>query len=331
MYNYYDVFYIHCITICYIFANIYNNHNMKRLIILFFVLLQLIGNSQLCSKASITLEAIDDHLRYIYEWTDSKDIILGNGLSLNLTGLDEYSDYLYKLKVYENSYNEKVIDGDFENVGYTESYNRKTQTWKWTWDKSFETDYKMPRRAYGLINPEGTCIVAENPNRYHGGFSNMYDHTKGNINGKMLIVNGGNNLTDRVWYEKINIIPNATYIFSAWVSTLANSNPAQLSFFISKDTLTDTQIINNTNNNRIGPNHTLTTNADGIWHEIYDTWSSKDYVGDYYLTIVNQQTAPTGNDFAIDDISFSISILKETRDYTLFKKIKTNPITRVAN
>ncbi len=139
---------------------------------------------------------------------------------------------------------------------------------------------------YGLLSLEGQFAIATNPNSTHINFASFGDHTTGT--GQMMVVNGAGVANVNIWCQTINVNPNTYYDFSAWGATCVASNPAVLQFSINS-TLIGTPLA-----------LPLTT---GLWTQFHATWFSGTNTT-ITICITDQATATSGNDFAIDDISF---------------------------
>ena len=146
----------------------------------------------------------------------------------------------------------------------------------------FNTDYNYTTDLY----PEGNYYIGSNPNNYHSGFSACQDHTTGT--GNMMIINGSSTPNTNVWCQSISVSPNTNYTFIAWGLSVSSGNPAQLQFSI--------------DGSQVGPIFGLPNNT-CQWSQFYTTWYSGSNTT-AQICILNQQTSPGGNDFAIDDISF---------------------------
>lgn len=168
-----------------------------------------------------------------------------------------------------------IFNGDFEqgNVGFT-------------------TDYVVPTPPYspsGPLGPEGTYMISTNPSLTHTGFASCGDHTTGN--GNMMVINGDPLPNRRVWCQIVEVDPSSDYQFSTWATSVISSNPARLQFSI--------------DGVQLGSDFTLSTTT-CKWEEFYEVWTSAGGSNPYNveICIVNQNTATSGNDFAIDDIYF---------------------------
>lgn len=166
---------------------------------------------------------------------------------------------------------ELVVNGDF-SMGTT----------------GFTSDY-VPGfgGTYGLLSAAGTYAVSTNPQLTHVNFQSFGDHTTGS--GSMLVVNGAQILDQSVWCETVNVTPNTDYAFSAWIASAVASNPAELIFAINGVTIGDPL---------------LAPFATGQWVNFYSVWNSGSNTT-ATICITNQNALDSGNDFALDDISFA--------------------------
>ncbi|MGF2411356.1 MAG: gliding motility-associated C-terminal domain-containing protein [Ferruginibacter sp.] len=142
---------------------------------------------------------------------------------------------------------------------------------------------------------EGEYFVGPSPQAWNASLSNCTDHTSGN--GNMLLVNGSPAPNVVVWSQAVSVIPNTNYAFSTWIQALYPPNPAQLSFSI----------------NGLSIGSLITASLPTCnWTQFYTTWNSGNN-SSASISIVNKNTIVLGNDFALDDISFSpVSIKKDS-------------------
>ena len=163
-----------------------------------------------------------------------------------------------------------VVNGDFEagNTGFGSDY----------------TFVSGPASA----EPPAVYAIDTSPHNVHPLWADFGDHTSGS--GLMMIVNGSETSGVQVWNESgIAVDPNTTYFFSTWIRSVFDQSPAQLNFSI--------------NMNGIGQTFTAGTIADG-WQQFFTAWDSG-AATTATIALVNQNTAFSGNDFALDDISLS--------------------------
>jgi gliding motility-associated-like protein len=195
----------------------------------------------------------------------------------------------YVLTVQAVTANELIINGDF-SLGSTVFYS----------DYVYGTG-----GTYGLLSLEGQYAVSTNPSLTHTGFANFGDHTTGT--GSMMVVNGADSLNTAIWCQTIAVNPNTWYDFSAWGATCVANNTAILQFSINSTLIGTPLALPNTN---------------GLWTQFNATWFSGTNTS-INICINDQQVATSGNDFAIDDISFReiISIM----DSVYFKTVNLTP------
>ncbi len=143
------------------------------------------------------------------------------------------------------------------------------------------------------LYPEGTYAIVPNANNVHTAFRGR---ERNNGSGNIMVINGSPALGATVWSQNnITIQPNTTYYFSAWGMSVVNGNNAVLQFAI--------------NGNQVGtiaylPNGYTNSNGPYNWVRFYGLWNSGP-LSSADLSIVNLNTILGGNDFALDDISFS--------------------------
>ena len=162
-----------------------------------------------------------------------------------------------------------VTNGGFEagNTGFYSSYN---------YMNSYITGY-----GQYTINTDGQIVWGTGGHIYGYGGS-----------GYFMSVDGATTPNAVVWQQTVNVTPNTHYAFSAQVVSMLNSYQqnaqALLQFSV--------------NGTPIGP----IFHAPGVlnsWVQYYDVWYSGNATT-ATLTILNQNTNGTGNDFGLDDIAF---------------------------
>lgn len=178
--------------------------------------------------------------------------------------------------------NNLIVNGDFENgdVGFTTQYVQGTGG---TW---------------GTLTDPGTYDISTSPSLSHNNFTYCGDQTSGS--GNMMVVNGSDTPGTEVWCQSINVVQNTDYLFSTWVTNALNDfNVAELQFSI--------------NGSQIG-NPFVTSPYGCDWLEFNEVWNSG-LNTNANVCIVNQNTIDSGNDFAIDNITFQeVCIVEDTID-----------------
>ncbi|HVU56212.1 MAG TPA: LamG-like jellyroll fold domain-containing protein [Puia sp.] len=155
-------------------------------------------------------------------------------------------------------------------------------------------------------------FVGNDPHAWNSNMSYCTDHGG---NDKMLLVNGSQQLNVKIWSETVTVRPNTNYAFSTWLQSLASVGPAILRLYI--------------NGQPIGP--LLQADATTcVWRQFYDVWNSGASTS-AVVSIINMNQQNSGNDFALDDISFSaISMLTDSITITVENPaIKAWPDTTV--
>ncbi len=162
-----------------------------------------------------------------------------------------------------------ITNGDF-NAGFS----------------NFTSDY-IPGTggAFGLLSNEGEYAVSTNPSLTHTNFASCGDHTGG---GNMMVVNGAGTANQDVLCQTVNVTPFTDYAFSAWVMSVISEAPAQLQFSV---------------NGALLGNVFTAPSATCVWSNFYQEWNSGPN-SSVEICMVNQNTAASGNDFAVDDLFF---------------------------
>jgi gliding motility-associated-like protein len=154
-------------------------------------------------------------------------------------------------------------------------------------DEDFSTDFVHGSGGtWGELSLEGTYAITTDPSLVHVNFTPCGDHTGG---GSMLVVNGSPLADADIWCQTIDVAPNTYYAFSAWLMSTTPSNPAIMDFQVNGVSL-GTPL--------------LASSTTCQWDQFYALWNSGDLTS-VTICIINQQLAVSGNDFALDDISFS--------------------------
>ena len=155
-------------------------------------------------------------------------------------------------------------------------------------DTLFISDYVLGTGGpWGQLSAAGTYAVNTSPSNVHNNFAVCSDHGPGT--GNMMICNGSTTSNAVVWSQTIDVEANTTYSFSTWITSVVSDNPAQLKFKINGVNI----------GNTFSPNG-ITCN----WQLFDEVWNSGANTS-AVISIVNQNVAEGGNDFALDDIYFS--------------------------
>jgi subtilisin-like proprotein convertase family protein len=155
--------------------------------------------------------------------------------------------------------------------------------------------------------PEDTYAVGTSGQLYHTFFWGR-EHTTAAQTGNFMLVNGSTKTIGNparlktIWQETVDVLPNTNYYFSAYAMNLVASNYAKLQFEVNGvlvGTIADLSIIPNnpTNAGNINLNNWLRFYSNPLWASGNATTA--------VIRIVNLNPVAGGNDFALDDISFS--------------------------
>jgi hypothetical protein len=167
---------------------------------------------------------------------------------------------------------ELIVNGDFEagNTGFSSQYIYTP----------------LPPSPPQPVLDAGRYDVIADPSLAHPCFGGV-DHSSGS--GKSMIVNGATVPNVIVWEQTVSVLPSTNYRLSAWITSHCFAiSPALLSFRV--------------NGVQVGAVFQAPTTAFD-WEEFSDIWFS-DVNTSATISIVNMNTAGSGNDFGLDDISF---------------------------
>ena len=186
---------------------------------------------------------------------------------------------------------ELVTNGDFSagNTGFFTEYT-------YTADIAGNTE----------LYPEGYYAVGTSGQNYHPAFYGK-EHTTPAQTGNFMLINGSTTLIGTparqrtIWQQTVAVVPNTNYYFSAYGMNLNPGSPARLQFEVNGvavGTIADLDIAPK-------PNSNATVNINN-WVRFYSTptWSSASATT-AVIRIINLNPTAGGNDFALDDISFS--------------------------
>ena len=150
----------------------------------------------------------------------------------------------------------------------------------------FTSDYILGTGgAFGILSNEGTFTVATNASNTHTNFSPCDDHTGG---GSMLVINGSGDTDQNIWCQTVDVVADRTYSFSCWMTAVFIEAPPIFQFSVNDDII---------------GNMFEVTDTQCDWQNFSSEWNSGNNT-QATICIVNENTALSGNDFAIDDISF---------------------------
>lgn len=145
---------------------------------------------------------------------------------------------------------------------------------------------------------DGSYTVANSTLGMNPGWYTVFNHTPNASNGYMMVVNADEE-PNKIFYESgtpIDLCPNTTYEFAAWVINILISlggNKPNLTFFILS---MDDKVLGSYNTGDI-------PNGNPIWKQ-YGFLFKTTAAGRVKIRMVNNGPGGGGNDIALDDITF---------------------------
>ena len=140
----------------------------------------------------------------------------------------------------------------------------------------------------GFLN-ESQFDVTTDPFLVHNfpGTYSFGDHTTGA--GEMLVVNGTTDSTLKIWSETVTVAAHTSYAFTGWVSSWRGMNFSNLRLTVNGSPVLDF----------------WSPSDPAVWQPFTALWSS-DAGTSAVLAIYDLSTDQSGNDFALDDLSFAV-------------------------
>jgi hypothetical protein len=165
-----------------------------------------------------------------------------------------------------------VTNGDFSSgaSGFTSGYTQSC-------------DASVNPSPLGSLDLAGAYCVSTNMQDHHIYFANC------TYQGNMFVANGGTNASTVVWSETVSVTPNTTYTFRLDAASAVGASPAHLVLSVNGSPSSAT---------------TLSSNSCD-WQTLTYSWTSGASTTSATLEIFDANTAAGGNDFALDNVSFS--------------------------
>jgi hypothetical protein len=172
-----------------------------------------------------------------------------------------------------------LVNGDFEalNTGFYSAYGFAANHNLW---------------------PEGMYDVTRNPAWTHSAFANMPDHSPTGDIGRMMVINGSPTADLVVWGAgalgggtSFGLASGSTFEFSFWLAMVNPYSPANLQLWLNGEKQAGVTFAA-----LGGPGNV------GVWRQF--GYSGVVGAGGLHsIALSNNNTAPYGNDFALDDMS----------------------------
>lgn len=246
------------------------------------------ANVNICAGGSVQLNATGADN---YKWTPA------TGLSNDFTAnpfASPGTTTTYTLTGFVNS-GDLVTNGNFNqrNTGFYSDY---------AYVNSFAVgDYSTgtglyPEGKYGVVPNRSDSNVT----KFHPQFKGV-GHNRGLAAGEnddyYMAINGSSTQGQIVWQQTVEVLPNTSYNFTTWISSINLGNLSRLRFKINDDIL---------------GNQIVAPNALNVWNQFFTTWNSgANTVAT--ISIINDNLALGGNDFGLDDISFSVACIANSQ------------------
>ena len=262
-------------------------------------------NKTVCTGGSVELNGSGADF---YEWTPAAS--LSNAFAVNPMASPAVNT-TYTLTGYVNS-GDLVNNGDFNqrNVGFTSDY-------------AFVGGFANTAIGYSSgtgLYPEGKYSVVANRTdtnvtKMHPAFKGV-GHNKGLAAGEnddfYMAINGSSTIGQEVWSQTVQVLPNTNYNFATWIASISLGNLSRLRFQI--------------NGIELGA-EIVAPNALNTWSPFFTVWNSGEAT-QAEIKIINNNLAAGGNDFALDDISFSVTCMATDQvDVTVLPSLVGNAIT----
>lgn len=242
----------------------------------------------------------DEDILY-YKWTNNLNSEVYTTRNIWVSPRDTVT-YTLEIAYVDASHN-LIRNGDFE-MG---TAGRET----------FFTEYVYKTsEASNALYKEGVYKIAQNAHRYHPNFVKLPDHTSGQ--GYMMVVNGNTSERIVVWKQEIQHINiGQQYAFSAWAATVSEGAQPLLHFSINNTSLSDESL-----SDEFKPPY------GAGWQRFYYIWTADK--AEASISLVDMSTAQSGNDFAIDDISFMpVKLLSGHTKIKILPRLELNELRGV--
>ncbi len=136
---------------------------------------------------------------------------------------------------------------------------------------------------------QGYYAIFTNPLEFNIGFVDCVDHSSSS-DGLMMVIDGATNEDVDVWCQTVDVFPGRNYSFSAWITNIFQPDPSQFQLSV--------------NGVQQGAIYQIDAELCN-WQLFSENWYSSNNT-QANICITNPNTISFGNDFAIDDIFFTM-------------------------
>ena len=150
---------------------------------------------------------------------------------------------------------------------------------------------------YNTVNiyTAGDYQVTDNAAKAHKDFKSCPDRSG---SGNMMVANGTSTLNQKLWCKNVSVYPNTNYTMGVWLSSATSTFPAIMQFTF----------------NGVAPGASFkATSTVCSWNNFKQNWNSGASTS-VEICIINKNNSLDGNDFMLDDLSFTRKDTLKERD-----------------
>ncbi|MFZ4056937.1 MAG: hypothetical protein ACOYKE_02310, partial [Ferruginibacter sp.] len=255
-------------------------------------------DTTICATASVPLYASGGSGAYTWTAVPPDPTIVNPNLAV--TSATPAATTVYTVSSSVTNTRNLIFNGDFSqgDVGFYTEYTSFPSP-------PIPSNPSLAQRAYSIIN---------NAQSFEVGFQPCTDHTTGT--GNMLVADGSTNSANKVWQQKVPVTPATIYTFTYWLQSVVAASPAQIETQINGLPIT-------------GVAGTSTNNAPAgtcSWIQVTYTWNSGANTT-AEISLINRNSAAGGNDFALDDISFTTTTTCSLSKSATVTVTSSSPVT----
>lgn len=152
----------------------------------------------------------------------------------------------------------------------------------------FTSEYIYTAPVFNALQPEGYYTIT-NPGQTAASVHSDFSACQPQSGARYMVINGNAGSGVKVWCQTVPVNPKTGYLLSAYATSVHPASPAILQFSINGELL-----------GNVFPLNSSTCN----WQNFFECWYSGTATS-ADICVVNQNTALAGNDFALDNITFT--------------------------